>query len=58
MSLRAGHFMKSKMLDSQLATLEDPKKEMDVGVIELADPTAKQVADGAAWVRRTLHARL
>lgn len=35
MQLRQGHFMKASMLDSQLATLEDPEGEEGVVVVDL-----------------------
>lgn len=45
---RAGHFMASSMLDSQLATLEPPAAdEADVAIVEIDSPdlTAPQVLD-------------
>lgn len=42
MSHRQGHFMKAKMLDSQLATLESPEGESDVVVVPVEDTTEVQ----------------
>lgn len=43
MSKRANHFMKSSMLDSQLATLEVPIDEPDVVTVDLQKTTEEQV---------------
>lgn len=43
MSARKGHFMKEKMLDSQLATLERPSAEPDVVTVDLRADTDSQV---------------
>ncbi|KZV91516.1 hypothetical protein EXIGLDRAFT_719304 [Exidia glandulosa HHB12029] len=43
MHLRKNHFMKSRMLDSQLATLEDPRGEDGVFVVNLTDSPEEQV---------------
>jgi gluconokinase len=43
MSARKGHFMKAEMLDSQLATLEDPSDEDGVVVVPLEADTHTQV---------------
>ncbi|KAI0684740.1 P-loop containing nucleoside triphosphate hydrolase protein [Cytidiella melzeri] len=43
MAKREGHFMKSSMLDSQLATLESPEGEKNVVVIPLDATTEEQV---------------
>ncbi|KAJ6587216.1 P-loop containing nucleoside triphosphate hydrolase protein [Mycena vulgaris] len=40
---RNGHFMKASMLDSQLATLENPRGEEGVVVVSVEDTTAVQV---------------
>jgi hypothetical protein len=47
---RTGHFMKEKMLDSQLATLERPGKESDVVVVDVEAET--QVNQAAAGLKR------
>ncbi|EJD34902.1 carbohydrate kinase, partial [Auricularia subglabra TFB-10046 SS5] len=43
MSARKNHFMKAKMLDSQIATLEDPRSEEGVFVVKLEDSVEDQV---------------
>ena len=43
MQKRQGHFMKAKMLDSQLQTLESPDGEDDVVVIPMERPLEDQV---------------
>jgi gluconokinase len=40
---RQGHFMKAKMLDSQLQTLESPEGEDGVVVIPMERPIEDQV---------------
>jgi gluconokinase len=46
MQMRDGHFMKANMLESQLATLEEPGKgEEGVVVLGLEDEMEKQVQD-------------
>jgi len=57
MSKRQGHFMKVGMLDSQLATLEDPTGEPDVVVVRCEDGTKRQ-AEVAREGLRGLHAQL
>ncbi|KAH7101543.1 hypothetical protein BKA62DRAFT_703294 [Auriculariales sp. MPI-PUGE-AT-0066] len=42
MSARKNHFMKAKMLDSQIATLEDPSGEDGVFIINLVDNPEQQ----------------
>ncbi|KAJ2922574.1 hypothetical protein H1R20_g14525, partial [Candolleomyces eurysporus] len=44
MSKRPGHFFKASMLDSQLATLEDPTGEEGVIVVSLESTTEEQIA--------------
>ncbi|KAG9105234.1 hypothetical protein FRC07_009468 [Ceratobasidium sp. 392] len=49
MQKRQGHFMKASMLDSQLATLEDPTGEDGVVVVELEaapDEQCRQAVEG------------
>jgi len=49
---RKGHFMKERMLDSQLAALERPDNEADVVIVDLeADPEA-QVNQAIAGLKR------
>lgn len=43
MSARKNHFMKAKMLDSQIATLENPRGENGVFVVRLEDSPEDQV---------------
>lgn len=45
MKKRQGHYMKAEMLESQLATLEQPEPATEQGVIvvDLMDPTSTQV---------------
>ena len=43
MAKREGHFMKTNMLDSQLATLESPEKEENVVTVPLDATTEEQV---------------
>ena len=45
MEKRKGHFMKASMLNSQLATLEDPEGEEGVYVVNMDEETGKQIAD-------------
>ncbi|KAF6763322.1 P-loop containing nucleoside triphosphate hydrolase protein [Ephemerocybe angulata] len=45
MNARPGHFMKSTMLDSQLATLEDPRGEEGVVEVGVEMSTEEQVAE-------------
>lgn len=52
MSKRQGHFMKVGMLDSQLATLENPTGEPGVVVVQCEDPTEKQVAVAIEGLKR------
>lgn len=40
---RKGHFMKAKMLESQLSTLEDPRDETGVISVPMEDSTETQV---------------
>ncbi|KAJ7772681.1 P-loop containing nucleoside triphosphate hydrolase protein [Mycena maculata] len=40
---RSGHFMKASMLDSQFATLEDPRDEEGVVLVSVEDTTAAQI---------------
>ncbi|RXW20281.1 hypothetical protein EST38_g5582 [Candolleomyces aberdarensis] len=44
MNKRPGHFFKSSMLDSQLATLEDPTGEEGVIVVSLESTTEEQIS--------------
>jgi gluconokinase len=44
MSKRPGHFFKASMLDSQLATLEDPTGEEGVVVVSLESTTEEQIS--------------
>lgn len=43
MTARQGHFMKERMLDSQLATLERPSDEVDAVTVDLEADVASQV---------------
>lgn len=52
MERRPGHFMKAKMLDSQLQTLEDPTGEKDVVPVSLLDSTETQIANVVEGLRR------
>lgn len=58
MSRRQGHFMKASMLDSQLATLEEPAADEDdyggVMVIDLTDDVDDVLARTEAAVRHAL----
>jgi gluconokinase len=45
MSARTGHFMPTSLLQSQLATLEDPSKEDGVITVDIAGTTAEVIAD-------------
>ncbi|KZS96469.1 carbohydrate kinase, partial [Sistotremastrum niveocremeum HHB9708] len=51
-SSRKGHFMKAAMLDSQLATLEDPTGEDGVVVVRLEDTTEVQVETAIEGLRK------
>ncbi len=44
LSGRVGHFMPAALLDSQLATLEPPKPEEGILVVDIADPPETIVA--------------
>lgn len=52
MSARQGHFMKEKMLDSQLATLERPSDEPDVVTVNLEANTDSQVKQAVEGLRK------
>lgn len=51
MRQRTGHFMKPEMLDSQLATLEDPRSEGGVVVVSLAGTTEQQVKEAVQGLK-------
>lgn len=51
MSARQGHFMKEKMLDSQLATLEPPYDEPDAVVVDLEAPVDTQIDQAVTRLR-------
>lgn len=51
MSARQGHFMKEKMLDSQLATLEPPYDEPDAVVVDLEAPVETQIDQAVTRLR-------
>ncbi|MCJ8053932.1 gluconokinase [Shinella curvata] len=46
MTARRGHFMPASLLDSQLATLEDPTGEPGVVTVDI-DASIQQIVDGA-----------
>lgn len=48
MAERTGHFMPASLLDSQLATLEDPRNEPRVVAVEFDRPVSEIVSD-ALW---------
>ena len=52
MSARAHHFMPASLLDSQLATLEDPSGEKGVLTIEVEATPAAIVAAAVAWLTK------
>lgn len=52
MGQRDGHFMPLTLLDSQLATLEDPSGEVDVTTIDIDQPLSEVVASASAAVGR------
>ncbi|KAH9948936.1 P-loop containing nucleoside triphosphate hydrolase protein [Amylocystis lapponica] len=45
---RQGHYMKANMVDSQLATLEDPEGEEGVVVVDMQDVTSVQLEHALA----------
>jgi len=49
---RKGHFMKEKMLDSQLAALERPDNEGDVVFVDLEADSEAQVSQAIAGLKR------
>ncbi|KIY74097.1 carbohydrate kinase [Cylindrobasidium torrendii FP15055 ss-10] len=51
MQRRQNHYMKASMLDSQLATLEDPEGEPDVVKVEAIDSTEVQHAKAIETIR-------
>lgn len=55
MEERSGHFMKSNMLDSQLATLESPEGEDGVVVVNIEDRPEDQVRIACVGLRTFLH---
>ncbi|KLO13101.1 carbohydrate kinase [Schizopora paradoxa] len=58
MSERKGHFMKTEMLDSQLATLESPEGEEGVVTVRLEDETEKQVTEAVQGLTEIIQAKL
>ncbi|KAF7315415.1 hypothetical protein MIND_00056200 [Mycena indigotica] len=54
MEKRTAHFMKSNMLDSQLATLEHPGGEEGVFVVPVTDETPIKVEKSVAWLKTKL----
>ncbi|GJE92672.1 gluconokinase [Phanerochaete sordida] len=54
MANRQGHFMKPKMLDSQLATLESPEGEDGVVVVPLEKSTEEQVDIAIEELKKSL----
>ncbi|KIO29828.1 hypothetical protein M407DRAFT_242482 [Tulasnella calospora MUT 4182] len=52
MKQRQNHFMKVEMLDSQLATLENPIGEDGVVVVQLAESPDKQVRDAVDGLKK------
>ena len=57
MAKRQGHFMKVSMLDSQLATLEDPEEESDVVVVPAENSTPEQLKISLEGVKRLTSSR-
>jgi gluconokinase len=55
MEVRSGHFMKSSMLDSQLAALESPEGEAGVAVVNIEDQTEEQVRIACEGLCTFLH---
>jgi gluconokinase len=51
MTARKGHFMKERMLDSQLATLERPDEEPDVVVVDLEADLDTQLNQAVAGLK-------
>jgi gluconokinase len=51
MHSRTGHFMPDTLLDSQFATLEDPRTEGNVVSVSI-EPTPEQIADNAVQALR------
>lgn len=51
MAARTGHFMPPSLLESQLATLEDPSGEPRTIVVEIDQPVAAILAEAAAALR-------
>ncbi|MEO8809150.1 MAG: gluconokinase [Rhodanobacter sp.] len=51
---RRTHFMPAGLLDSQLRTLEDPRNEPDVLLVDGADDLARIVADARRWLTQPL----
>jgi gluconokinase len=56
MAARKGHFMPLSLLQSQLATLEDPSAEAGVITIDIAGTTDEVVADAIRAVRTVISA--
>ncbi|KAG8912271.1 hypothetical protein FRC01_005186, partial [Tulasnella sp. 417] len=52
MTKRQNHFFKVGMLDSQLATLEDPTGEEGVVVVQLAESPDKQIRDAVDGLKK------
>jgi gluconokinase len=52
MVARAHHFMPASLLDSQLATLEDPSGEKGVLTIDVEATPAAIVAEAVAWLTK------
>lgn len=57
MSRREGHFMPLALLDSQLATLEDPTGEADVVPVDIDRPLVDVIACAGEALRRAQAAR-
>jgi gluconokinase len=55
---RQGHFMKAKMLDSQLQTLESPEGEDGVVVVSMERPIDDQVKLAREGLRRLANGTL
>lgn len=51
---RPGHFMPTSLVDSQFATLEDPRNEPHVCTVSAAQSREAVVAEVCAWLRRDL----
>jgi gluconokinase len=51
MAARTGHFMPPSLLDSQLATLEDPSAEPDTVTVDIDQPLPAIVAEAATGLR-------